>query len=293
MKSISKLIAVLFVFGIGYSSDKVNKAKIVEVTYIANEGFLITIGDKKILIDGLFGDKDYGFCDIPNEATINSLIKNEGYYKNIDLIATTHAHVDHFYPPFVIEHLINNTKGKFISCKQTIDVLKKQENYENVKNNLIEITPDYSACSDTNINGIGVRVYRLAHGPYYTSDSVSGEKVNRHQNVQNVGFLFNIDGIKVFHSGDSDENGIAEYEHFRLDKEDIDIAFLGRGFILKPECKGYEIAKNYIKAKNIVLMHIHHDEYYEFNEAAGQLKNELGHIKIFKNKMESETYLFE
>lgn len=293
MKTISILIAVLFVFRIGYSSDKGNKAKIVEVIYIANEGFLIKVGDKKVLIDALFGDKDYGFCDIPTETTMNSIIKNEGYYKNIDLIATTHAHVDHFYPPFVIEHLINNTKGKYISCKQTIDILKKQEKYEKVKNKLIEITPDYSVYSDTNINGIGIRVYRLAHGPYYTSDSISGEKVNRHQNVQNVGFLFNIDGIKVFHSGDSDENGITEYEHFRLDNENIDIAFLGRGFTLKPDCKGYEIAKKYIKAKHIVLMHIHNNEYYEFSETADQLKNELGHIKIFKNKMESETYLFE
>lgn len=276
-----------------YSTSNENKVKNVEITYIANEGFLIKAGDKKVLIDALFGDKDYGFCDIPTETTMNAILKNEGNYKNIDLITTTHAHVDHSYPPFVIEHLINNTKGKFISCKQTFDVLKKQENYEKVKDKLIEITPEYSTCSDTNINGIGVRVYRLAHGPYYTIDSVSGEKVNRHQNVQNVGFLFNIDGIKVFHSGDSDENGITEYEHFRLDKEDIDIAFLGRGFILKPGCKGYEIAKNYIKAKNIVLMHIHHYEYYEFKEAASQLKNVLGHIKIFKNKMESETYLFE
>ena len=47
MKSISILIAVLFVIRISYSDDKGNKAKIVEVTYIANEGFLIKVGDKK------------------------------------------------------------------------------------------------------------------------------------------------------------------------------------------------------------------------------------------------------
>lgn len=293
MKMIASLIIILISIQICYSGNNEKKVRKVEVTYIANEGFLIKVGDKKILIDGLFGDKDYGFCDIPTEETMNSILKNEDYFKDIDLIATTHAHVDHFYPPFVIEHLINNTKGKFISCKQTIEILKTQENYEKIKNNLIEITPDYSACSDTNINGIGVRVYRLAHGPYYTSDSVSGEKVNRHQNVQNVGFLFNIDGIKVFHSGDSDENGIAEYEQFRLDKGNIDIAFLGRGFIWSSDSKGISLVKNYINAKQIVLMHIHQDEYNEFNEIANQLKNELGHIKIFKDKMESETYIFE
>ena len=171
------------------------------------------------------------------------------------------------------------------------DLLKKQENYEKVKNNLVEITPDFLSCIDTTINGIGVRVYRLAHGPYYKVDSLTGKKINRHQNVQNVGFLFNINGVKIFHSGDSNEDGIAEYEHFRLDKENIDIAFLGRGFIWESNCKGIELVKKYIKAKHIVLMHIHRDEYGEYNEVATQLKNELSSIKIFKNEMETRKYV--
>ena len=293
MKKIIVLIVMLIAIQICYSNNNENKVRNVEVAYIANEGFLIKVGDKKILIDALFGDKDYGFCDIPNEETMNSILKNEKYFKNIDLIATTHAHVDHFYAPFAIEHLINNTKGQSISCKQTIDALKKQENYEKVKNNLVEITPDYSTYIDTTINDIGVRVYRLAHGPYYTDDPVTGEKINRHQNVQNVGFLFNIDGVKIFHSGDSNEDGIAEYEHFRLDKENIDIAFLGRGFIWESNCKGIDLVKNYINAKHIVLMHIHRDEYNEYNEVATQLKNEFASIKIFKNEMETKNYVLD
>ena len=275
----------------GYKNE--NNVKTIEVTYIANEGFLIKVGDKKILIDALFGDRDYGFCDIPTEATMNSILKNENHFKNIDLIATTHAHVDHFYPPFVIEHIMNNKTGQFISCKQTIDALKKQENHEKVKNNLVEITPDFLSYIDTTINGIDVRVYRLAHGPYYTEDSLTGEKINRHQNVQNVGFLFTIDGVKIFHSGDSNEDGIAEYEHFRLDKENIEIAFLGRGFIWEPNCKGIELVKNYIKAKHIVLMHIHHDDIDEYNKVAAQLKNEFVSIQIFKDEIEMKTYVLE
>ena len=293
MKKIAALIIILISIQICYPGNNENKVKNVEVTYIANEGFLIKVGDKKILIDALFGDKDYGFCDIPTEATMNSILKNKNHFKNIDLIAATHAHVDHFYPPFVIQHLMNNSNGQFISCKQTMDALKKQENYEKVRNNLVEIMPDFLSCIDTTINGIGVRVYRLAHGPYYTEDSLTGEKINRHQNVQNVGFLFNIDGVKIFHSGDSNEDGIAEYEHFRLDKENIDIAFLGRGFIWEPNCKGIELAKNYINAKHIVLMHIHHDEIDEYNKVAAQLKNEFADIKIFKNEKETKNYILE
>lgn len=293
MRNITLLIVMLVVVQVCYSNNIYNKVKKVEVTYIANEGFLIKVDDKIILIDALFGDKDYGFCNIPTQKTMNSILKNENCFEDIDLIATTHAHVDHFYAPFVIEHLMNNIKGQFISCKQSIDNLTKQDSYDKVKNRLIEITPDNFGYKDTTINGIGLRVYRLAHGPYYTEDPKTGEKINRHQTVQNVGFLYNIDGIKIFHSGDSNEDGIAEYEHFRLDKENIDIAFLGRGFIWKSDCQGSELVKNYINAKNIVLMHIHHDEYNEYNEVATQLKDKFANIKIFKNEMETKNYILD
>lgn len=293
MKSISILVAILFVFRTGYSSDNGNKATIVEITYIANEGFLIKVGDKKVLVDALFGDKDYGFCDIPTEPTMNLILKNKNCFKDIDIIAATHSHPDHFFAPYVIDHLMNNTEGQFISCNQSINALKKQNDYEKIKNKLVEITPDNLSYIDTTINSIGVRVYRLAHGPYYSDDPLTGKKINRHQNIENVAFLFNINGIKIFHSGDSDENGIEEYDYFRLNEENIDIAFLGRGFIWKPDCKGIGLVKNNIKAKHIVLMHIHHDEYNEFYEVISQLKNEIENIKIFHNELEINTYVFE
>jgi hypothetical protein len=69
--------------------------------------------------------------------------------------------------------------------------------------------------------------------------------------------------------------------------------FLGRGFIWESNCKGIELVKNYIKAKHIVLMHIHHKEYGQYYEVATKLKNEFTSIKIFKNGMETKKYVFE
>jgi hypothetical protein len=67
MRKIIVLIVMLISNQICYSNNNENKVKNVEVTYAANEGFVIKVGDKKILIDALFGDKDYGFCEIPTE----------------------------------------------------------------------------------------------------------------------------------------------------------------------------------------------------------------------------------
>ena len=295
-KQLKKLIFLLVcafnVYQPCYSNNS-DKLKKVEVTYIANDGFLIKVNDKQILIDALFGDIEYGFCDIPSEETLESMMKLEGTFNNIDLIAATHRHIDHFYAPFVFEHLRKNTKGEFISCEQSIDELKELENYSVIKNQLVEITPDSIFYIDTTLSNIEIRIYRLSHGPYYEEDPVTGKKINRHQNIQNIGFLFNIDGVKIFHCGDSNPDGITDYQHFRLDNENIDIAFLDWGFMWQSDCPGIEILKNYINPKHIVLMHIHHDDNERFIEVAKKIQNDFPSVKIFENEMETKRYVIE
>lgn len=280
------LVCALIVHQLCYA-DVIDSVKIAEVTYIANEGFLIETQSKKILIDALFGDKEFSFCDIPDAEAIDSMTKAKGVFEDIDLIAATHKHADHFHAPFVFEHLKNNKKGKFISCEQSIYILKGLENYTTIKNQLVEITPDSLSCIDTTVNGIKMRVYRLIHGPYFDVDPNTGEKKNRHQNIQNLGFLFNINGVKIFHCGDSNPYASKDYEHFRLDKENIDIAFLSRGFMWETDFPGIHILKNYIKAKHIILMHIRHEENQRFIDVAKELKDEFPNVKIFESKMET------
>lgn len=89
---------------------------------------------------------------------------------------------------------------------------------------MIEITPDSLTYKDTLINDLGVRVYRLVHGPYLVKDPTAGKTINRHRDIQNLGFLFNVGAVKIFHCGDSSPRCMEDYEHFRLDREGIDVA---------------------------------------------------------------------
>jgi L-ascorbate metabolism protein UlaG (beta-lactamase superfamily) len=284
------LLVILLSIQFSYSQTNKTNAKI---TYIANEGFLINVGDKSILIDAIFGDKKYGFCDIPDTAQISTMIEAKEQFSNIDLIAVTHGHIDHFYAPFVSDHLTNNKKGKFISCEQAIGKLAETDNYKDIETRLIEITPDSLTHQDTVINGIDVKVFRLKHGPYYVKNPETGERINRHRNVENLGFLFNINGVKIFHCGDSDPSCISDYENFCLDKENIDIAFLGRGFIWSSDCDGIDIIRDYINPKHIILMHIHHDQNKHFIDVAEQVKDDFPSVKIFEKQMGTKNYKFE
>jgi len=217
-----------------------------------------------------------------------------GHFEDIDLILATHAHRDHFHAPFVMDHLSKNKKGTFISCEQSIHQITGSDAYNPaIQSQLVEVTPDSLSFIDTVVNGIEMRVFRLNHGPYYEEDPETGEKINRHRNVQNLGFLFHLDGIKIFHGGDSSPAWKSDFEHFRLDKENIDIAFLGRAFIWNGEPERMELLRNHINPSHIVLMHIHHDHNERFIEMAEKIKDAFPSIQVFEERMESKIYTIE
>lgn len=296
-KIIKKLIilqvAILISMHFCCANDTIKTDKNVKITYISNEGFLLEVGGKSILIDALFGDKQYGFCDIPDSAQLDAMTSAQEYFANVDLILASHGHIDHFHAPFVTKHLTNNKNGKFVSCEQAVIKLAETDNYINITPQLIEITPDSLGFLDTVVNGIELRVIRLIHGPYYVFDSVTGERINLHQKIQNLGFIININGVKIFHCGDSNASCISDYKHFRLDKENIDIAFLGRGFMWKPDCDGIDVIRDYIKPKHIILMHIHHDQNKGFIEVAQTVKDEFPSVKVFERRMDTKIYTID
>ena len=117
--------------------------KVAKITYIANAGFLIKVDDKKILVDAVFGDQDYEWCDIPDSAQVKSIINASAPFSGVNLIAATHYHIDHFYAPFVVKHLVNNKKGIFISSRQVIDTMVAENNYDNIKSRVVDITPEH------------------------------------------------------------------------------------------------------------------------------------------------------
>lgn len=169
----------------------------------------------------------------------------------------------------------------------------KTDNFHEINTQLIAITPDSLTYIDTTINSIKIRTYRLYHGPYYVTDPVSGKTINKHQNIQNLGFLFEIDGVKIFHCGDSDNKNRIDYGHFRLDKENIDIAFLGRGFMWCANCKGTNILREYIKPNHIVPMHLNKGDDKRLIGVAEELKHEFPSVTVFEKPMNTKTYIIE
>ena len=112
-----------------------------QVTYIGNEGFLISGGGKKVLIDALYREGVRGYVVVPPERR-KKTENAQPPFDNVDLILATHYHADHFDPGAVGTHLLNNPKGIFVSTNQAVDQLEMEfADFSKIKERVKAITP--------------------------------------------------------------------------------------------------------------------------------------------------------
>ncbi len=280
MKTLLSLTLLVAIFSNTIFSQ--NKCK---VTYIANEGFLIETVGKKILVDALFDKIDGDWCDSPTDSVVELMKNANAPFNDVDIIAVTHNHRDHFNKDVVANHLLNNQKGILICPDQVKEALSENPDYKKFYKRIISVTPNFYSDSNIVINDIKIRIMRLEHSHYMMKDTVTGKMMNKHHNIENLGYLFNISGTKLFHCGDTNPLNEKEYSTFSLIDEKIDIGFIERLFIAKGK-KSVEILNKYIAPKNMVLMHIGPRNRQAF---INHLKDEKT-VKIFENKMDASIY---
>jgi L-ascorbate metabolism protein UlaG (beta-lactamase superfamily) len=83
------LLCIVFAAGCGKSHDRDG----LEVTYIANEGYMVSMDGTKVLIDALPLSKYYAN---PSDPLAAKIIGGVPPYDNVDYFLVTHEHTDHF-----------------------------------------------------------------------------------------------------------------------------------------------------------------------------------------------------
>jgi len=226
-----------------------------KVQYIANEGFLIEVGAKKVLIDALFDNQSITWCHVPGEMTLQKMENAEAPFDGVDLILVTHAHPDHFSPQSVIRRLRGDPAAVVIGPPQMVAALDaagatKQE----LDKRIIEIDLELYDSTALDVNGIGVRAYRLKHSEYMTEDPKTGENIDRHRTVENLIYLIEVGGKRLLHVGDAVLSQNPDlFNDGVFEKVDLDIAFL-EYFDWSEETKA--ILDRWISADHVVFMHL-------------------------------------
>jgi len=265
-----KIIYYLFFFILitNGNCQQNNSQKELQITYIANEGFLISVGNKKILIDALFKSKNY---TSPSDSLVSKIMSNIAPCDNIDYFLVSHAHPDHFNEKMTSEYLTKNTKTKFISTSESCNKLNEigLNNSQLICQNLE--FGELKEINEIKNEQISISVFRLKHG---TSTEIN-----------NLAFIIRINDYSIMHMGDAFILQNEEYiNKINWDSYKIDVLFVGymdvNQYVL-------EILSKTIKPKNLIMMHIHEED---IQEAKDRNKQYSANAIIFEKELESKIF---
>ncbi|HEX5873515.1 MAG TPA: MBL fold metallo-hydrolase [Pyrinomonadaceae bacterium] len=249
-----------------------SQASSIEITYIANEGVLISADGKQVMIDGLHREYQPAYAFLPS-AEREKIETAKPPFDKIDLILVSHMHLDHFHPESVGRHLQHNPKALLVSSQQVVDEIEKNfKDYPSIKSRVTGVTPQWKEKVALKVAGIEFEILRLRHG------------TGRHATIQNLGHVIKLGGKKLLHIGDAD-TAVENFEKFNLDEEGIDIAFLPDWFLLGAEEQA--LVKDHIKPKQIIAVHISPGE---SEKTTAQIKQAFPNAVAFTTMLEKRLY---
>lgn len=212
------------------------------ITYVSNAGVLISVNNKKILIDGLC-KSDIPIYKNPPAEISKQIIRGIPPFDNIDIMLITHHHSDHFDSNSIGEFLKYNLNTMVVSTHEVISKIKNHIPYTEVSN-LIELNPVLHSEEKITVNGINIHTISMTH---------DGKE---YKDIQNFSYLVE-HGLKVFHIGDAgpfQEN----FNTLNLKQRRIDLLIAPFPYIGLPSAR--KIIKEYINPQKIAIVHFPYKE---------------------------------
>ena len=119
----SKLLALPFL-ALFVAAQLSTSAKVeLELVYLANEGFLLRVGERELLIDAFVNEPYGNYASVPAELRAK-MLDREPPFAEIELALTSHFHRDHFQVEAAAEFLRAHPETKFAAAPQVVDGLK-------------------------------------------------------------------------------------------------------------------------------------------------------------------------
>jgi L-ascorbate metabolism protein UlaG (beta-lactamase superfamily) len=227
----------------------------VRVALVGNAGFLIQIGDRKILIDPL-----------PEEGK-EALAEARSPYNDVNLILITHNHADHFDVAAVRQHLQNNPSARLVSTAQVAG------QFGEYGDRVVALTAAKGYPALTEAGGIQIKAIYLSHG------SPGSPK-----EIINFGYLVTADGFRMFHTGDAALSLVDMTGPLSPEKR-IDLAFIGH-FYLDNDPREQQFVKEWINSRFVIANHSKFTNPGLTPERIGQIKSLYPSLVILEKEME-------
>ena len=190
----------------------------VRLTYLANEGVVLSSRHGRVFIDAFFGDGLPDYSVVPHPAR-DSLERAAGPYDGPALVLTTHAHRDHYDSSAVARYLASNPDAIAMGPPGT---------------------SPHGDVRPTDLGWVQVRPIPIAHGPTIRP-------------VGHTGYLVAVDGTTALHLGDSNSDP-RSWPDLGLPVEGVDLALVPYWYAL--EDASFQRLLDVIHARTVVLLHV-------------------------------------
>jgi len=245
-----------------------------QVAYIANEGFRITTKTKTILVDALVRNP-WNYDNTP-PAALDQMIRRRPPYKKIDLLLFSHAHADHFNAGMAIQVLEAHPETILVGNDALKTELEREAGirYAALAPRVKIFNPAWGTIVEETFGGVLLKIMPVNHADFP-------------QEYQTLAYLMKVDGLTVFHLGDSVPQANRKFfESFGLEKAGIDIAFLDSFFLRDPA--GLDILPKFIRPDKIIPMHM---TPAEIQTVGPELSKAHLNLVLYRDVLEAKVFL--
>ena len=163
-------------------TDPAPELPALQITYICNDGFAVSVSGKRILVDALFNDVN-GVCPANLEVAAPAAVQALG---GAHLVLVSHSHWDHFDPQVVGSYLLSNPDSVLIAEHSAAEALAAEfEHFPDIQGRVHGLELDRGQETQMSFSGIEVEV------------------ISAPADVPNLGFIVRVGGSTFLHSGDS------------------------------------------------------------------------------------------
>lgn len=212
-----------------------------QIRYIGNMGVLISGESSSVLIDGMHTEYNKDSYLFPPQELVDRLTANDSKeYAPIKAVMATHNHRDHLDGSQVANFLQKNAETIFLGSQHSADEVMKAN--AGTEKQITVIKTDSYTKQVTKKDDLTITGFYMNHA--------GGES---RANVQNVGFIIEMNGKKILHMGDT--GWYPEmFEALSLVQEDIDIAIFPVWMLLDNDSK--KNVEKWISPEFILATHI-------------------------------------
>ncbi|NOT29015.1 MAG: MBL fold metallo-hydrolase [Planctomycetes bacterium] len=212
-----------------------------ELVYLANEGFLVRAGEHSLVIDA-FVTEPYGEYAAVPAALFADLLSAKPPFEDIDLALASHAHRDHFQAKPAADFLRARSATRFLSSPQVADELLSELGEHSAAGRIEALLPEARETLAAPAAAVHVELLRLPH----TGGARTAE-------VQNLGHLIELGGVRLLHVGDADIQ-TEDLAGYALAKRALDVALVPYWWL--GNAAGVARARELTGARHLVAVHV-------------------------------------